>query len=43
MLLLAAQRAITYDPETKAFDRRTPDGETLTARLYELVRFLELD
>ncbi len=32
---------LTYNPETHMFDRNTADPETLTARLYELVRYFD--
>ncbi len=35
------QLDLTYHPETHMFDRNTDDPETLTARLYEYVRYLD--
>ncbi|MBR1584268.1 MAG: hypothetical protein IJ662_01855 [Clostridia bacterium] len=43
MKLLDTQLRLTFDPEAHAFRRHTADPETLSARLYECVRFLEWD
>lgn len=39
--LLALQKQLTYDPETRQLNRNTNDANTLTARLYEYVRFCD--
>lgn len=39
--LLKIQKKLTYNEKTKMFDRHTDDPETLTARLYEYVYYLE--
>ena len=39
--LLELQKKLCFDPETGRMDRNTADPETLTARLYEYVRFCD--
>ncbi len=39
--LLEKQKELTFNPNTLLFDRSTADSETLTARLYEYVRFCD--
>lgn len=41
--LLEFQIQNTYDTEKKSFIRQCDDSETMDARIYELVRFLELE
>ena len=40
--LLALQKELTWNPETRSLDRNTHDAATLTARLYEYVWLCEL-
>ena len=42
-MLLEKQITLTYNNTTYKFDQHTNDGNTLTARLYELTRYLEMD
>ena len=40
--LIRIQFDLTYDEETLVFSRNTSDSNTLTARIYELVRYLDI-
>ncbi len=40
--LFDIQLKTTFNRETKKFDKNNPDGNTLTARLYELTKYLEM-